>query len=221
MWQCPTMPGHGNVKFCSSSSGTPSSSLSTLLNTRSWGVFTSKPGISSKVLMTVLICCAAVGDEASTTCSSSVASRISSRVARKPTTRNCGSRCTKPTVSTSMASRPFSSRTRRRVGSRVSKSLSTLSTSLLPKSLFIKVDLPALVYPTKAITGKPSFFWFLRTISRCFRTSLISLFTSEIFLTSWVLSLAYCVSPAPRKGPLPVDPATPPPRASRPPPSVR
>ena len=84
------------------------------------------------------------GLDASTTCTSRLASATSSSVARKAATSVVGRRCTNPTVSVSNISCPPSSRTRLVIGSSVAKRLS--STKLLAReSRFSSVDLPAFV----------------------------------------------------------------------------
>src|SRR5258708_6404031 len=127
---------------------------STLFRARARG---SPPGpISWSTCSTASTWRCIIGLDASTTWTSRSASATSSSVARKAATSVVGNRCTKPTVSVSKNSCPPASRMRRVVGSSVAKSLSSASTPD-PASAFSSVDLPALVYPTRATTGAPTF----------------------------------------------------------------
>ena len=80
-------------------------------------------------------------------------------------TRLCGSRLTKPTVSTATQASPEGSVRRRAVGSSVANSMSASSTCA-PQRRFSRLDFPTLVYPTSATTGTPLFSRLLRVSAR-------------------------------------------------------
>ena len=157
--------------------------------------------ISASVLFTTFICSSKFGCDISTTCTSKSASRNSSRVDLKLSTKPCGSFRINPTVSVKRNGR-FSITTFLTVVSKVAKSLFSANTSLF-ESRFIRVDFPTLVYPTKATRTKDSLF-FLCTVF-CLSISFNFSFKSEIFDKMILLSVSICVSPTP----LIVNPAPP------------
>ena len=99
--------------------------------------------ISSRVFSTTWICSSKSGWEISTTCSRRSASRVSSRVLLKESTRSVGNLRMNPTVSARRNGR-LSTTTFLTVVSRVAKSLFSANTSLL-LSRFMMVDFPTLV----------------------------------------------------------------------------
>ena len=115
---------------------------------------TSKTGISpapisSNTPSITRICSSKSGLARSTRWRSKSALLTSSSVLLKASIRECGILLMNPTVSMSMTLSPFGRRSARVVGSKVAKSLFSTNTPARV-SVFIKVDLPAFVYPTKA-----------------------------------------------------------------------
>ena len=109
----------------------------------------------------------------------------------------------KPTVSVNNTSSPSGILRLLVVGSRVAKSLSSAS---MPASVILlrKVDFPALVYPTMAITGIPSDIL-------CFLSVSLELSTFSISLLSWLtLSLIALLSDSSFDSPGPLVPIPPP-----------
>ncbi len=103
--------------------------------------------------------------EASQTFRMISATAASSRVDLNASTRWWGRRLTRPTVSIIITDIPSGSFKALEVGSRVAKSLFSDSTPACVR-VFIRVDLPALVYPTIATVMIPSFFLRERSLSR-------------------------------------------------------
>ena len=168
---------------------------------------------SASVFSTTFIWSSKSGCEMSTTCSSRSASRVSSSVDLKESTRSVGSLRMNPTVSARRKGR-FSTTTLRTVVSSVAKSLFSANTSLLA-SIFMMVDLPTLVYPTSATRmSLPRFF---RCVVFCLsisaRRSLSRLMRPRMIRRS----ISSCVSPGPRSPtePLPPPEPEPPPCRSR------
>ena len=141
----------------------------------------------------------------STTCTSKSASRTSSRVLLKESIKSVGNLRMNPTVSLSKKGR-FSIMTLRTVVSRVAKSLFSAKTSLLA-SKFINVDLPTLVYPTKATRIKRPRF--LRCVLFCLSISAKRSFSKDIRLRMIRRSISNCVSPGPRRPTIPLPPPAP------------
>mmetsp|Transcript_32034 Transcript_32034/g.102013 ORF Transcript_32034/g.102013 Transcript_32034/m.102013 type:complete len:211 (+) Transcript_32034:540-1172(+) len=101
-----------------------------------------------------------------------------------------------PTVSLKSTSLPCGSPTRRVVGSSVANSLSSASTPA-PHIRLSRLDLPALVYPTKEITGMSFFLRRSRYCRRCARTCSRSFLRSRIWFLRRRLSISICFSPMP------------------------
>ena len=131
---------------------------------------------SFSVLSTTFICSSKSGCDMSTTCSSRSASRTSSSVLLNESTRSVGSLRMNPTVSASRNGR-FSMTTLRTVVSSVANSLFSANTSLLARR-FIVVDLPTLVYPTRAT--RISLPLFLRCVVFCLSISASLCFSSDM-----------------------------------------
>ena len=145
----------------------------------------------------------------STICNSKSASRTSSRVDLKESTKSVGNLRIKPTVSESRNGR-FSIITLRTVVSNVANSLFSAKTSLF-ESKVINVDFPTLVYPTNATRIKrPRFF---RWVDFCLSISAKRSFNNDIRFKMIRRSISSCVSPGPRS---PTEPLPPP--APEPPP---
>ncbi len=129
----------------------------------------------------------------STTCNKMSASRTSSSVLLKLSTRWCGSFLIKPTVSL-RRNGVLSNTTFLVVVSSVANNLFSANTSLLLR-IFIIVLFPTLVYPTRAtlINSPRSFLW----INDCLSISDSFFFKREILSLTIRRSVSISVSPGP------------------------
>ena len=160
---------------------------------------------SASVFSTTVICSSKSGWDISTTCSSKSASRTSSRVDLNESTRSVGNLRMNPTVSASRKGR-LSITILRTVVSSVAKSLFSANTSLFD-SRFIMVDLPTLVYPTRATRiRRPRF---LRCVVFCLSISARRCLSSVMRWRMIRRSISNCVSPGPRSPTLPFPPPLP------------
>ena len=168
---------------------------------------------SARVFSTTVICSSKSGCDMSTTCSRRSASRVSSSVDLNESTRSVGSLRMNPTVSASRNGR-LSMTTFLTVVSSVAKSLFSAKTSLFD-SIFMIVDLPTFVYPTRATRIiLPRFF---RCVVFCRSISASLSFSSDIRLSMIRRSISSCVSPGPLSPtePFPPPEPEPPPWRSR------
>mmetsp|Transcript_7926 Transcript_7926/g.23371 ORF Transcript_7926/g.23371 Transcript_7926/m.23371 type:complete len:267 (-) Transcript_7926:665-1465(-) len=183
---------------CRTNSG--SAHKSTLFQTVTIGRWMSS---SSRMLHTVSVWAAALGELTSTTCSSRLASPISSRVARNAATSCVGSFWMNPTVSVRSACLPEVSSILRVVGSRVANRVSSAHTDWLWVMRFSRVLLPLLVYPHRPTTGTMPCDRRTLCCLRCFLTSSSSFRSRAMRLRRMRLSTSICFSPMPLLRPPP------------------
>ena len=160
------------------------------------------PAMSSSTFITSARCAAVSGWAASRTCKMTSAWATSSNVARKASTSSCGNSLMKPTVSDKITRRPDGRRSPRIVGSKVANSWS-LATTSAPVRALNNVDLPELVYPTSATTGKGTRLRAERWRPRVRRTCSRSFFSRTRRSSIKRLSASICVSPGPPRKPKP------------------